>query len=203
MTTLKPVLAVDCDDVLLEFMWALFQFLNQRLGRNYTYEELTSYNLADFLFLSEEEKQEHVEEFYRSSVFDDLLPIEGAAEAMRELMLMCRLVVVTSRHPEHEPKTLANLGRHYPSVFSETHHLGHYDRKLRPEEKLSKGLICQRIGAIGCIEDGPGNAHEIAKHGVPVILPDRPWNRGEFPPLVKRVHSWQEIVTTVRELTTK
>lgn len=203
MTTDKPTLGVDCDDVLLDFMRALFIYLNYRLSRNYTYEEITSYNLAEFLSLSEEVKQGYVEEFYLSAEFRKLSLIEGALEGILELVQICRPVVITSRHKEHEPHTRANLALHSLDMLQEMRLLGHYDQKVRPEDRLSKGLICKEMSAIGCIEDGPGNALEIAAHGVPVILPDRPWNRGVSSPLIMRVFSWPEIVTEAKRLINK
>jgi uncharacterized HAD superfamily protein len=203
MTITLPRVGVDCDDVLLDFMRALFVYLNQRLNLAFTYEELISYNLAEFLSLSEEVKQAYVEEFYGTSAFCELVPIEGAIDAIRELVHMCELVVITSRHKEHETHTRNNLELHYPQIFRELHLLGHYDKKVRPENRESKGVVCKRMGIIACIEDGPGNAREIAEAGVPVILPDRPWNQGEFPPLVQRVYSWPEIVACVRALINK
>lgn len=196
MITQKPIVAVDCDDVLLDFMRALFTYLNRRLKLNFAYEDLVSYNLTLLLSLPEAEKQAYVEEFYLSPAFRELLPIEGAVEAMHELAAHYRLVVLTARHKGHRMHTRVNLRQHYrPRTFGKMELLGHYDKELHPKDRESKGAACRRIGAMACIEDSVENARDIAAHGVPVIMPDRPWNQGSLPALVKRTHSWPEIVT--------
>ncbi|HUC01922.1 MAG TPA: hypothetical protein VMA75_03380 [Candidatus Paceibacterota bacterium] len=49
-------------------------------------------------------------------------------------------------------------------------------------------------GATIMIEDHMTNATVCAEAGIKVFLFDQPWNQGELPPGIERVHSWDEIV---------
>jgi uncharacterized HAD superfamily protein len=47
------------------------------------------------------------------------------------------------------------------------------------------------------IDDEPHVAEAVARIPVPVLLVDRPWNRGSLPPGVARVRSWPEVLDYV------
>lgn len=198
MQDTKPVVVIDYDDVLFHFMWSLFNYHNTHFGTSYRFEEIVSYELTTLFGCSEEEKQRRVERFYNSSHLDKLEPVEGSVEAIAELKREFTLPIVTARHEGLKRSTHHLLNKHHPDAFSEVHFLGHYH--VAPGQRVSKGIVCKTLGAIACVDDALHNAREIAAHGVPVFMPDRPWNQGPLPPGITRVHSWPEIVDGLRQI---
>lgn len=63
--------------------------------------------------------------------------------------------------------------------------------------KRLKSEVCKEIGASVLIDDALKHAEEVASHGIPVLLPDKPWNRDYTPPGVVRVQSWNDIVSWI------
>jgi hypothetical protein len=194
MSPTKEVLAWDFDDVAFPFLHTFFlKFHNERYGSSFVYEDILTYELEHVLGCDWHEKQRRVEEFYASKHHDDMLPIEGAINAAKALSLYYRHVIITARPRKFEVQTRRLLSRHCPGLFEEEiHFLDHYVFKDAP--RLSKGKKCIEIGAIACIEDGAHNVANLVEEGVPVYLPDMPWNQHVSHPLVKRIHHWEEVV---------
>jgi len=54
--------------------------------------------------------------------------------------------------------------------------------------------VCKSIGAYLLIEDAPENAVAVSDGGIPVLLPERPWNAALKHPGVTPVDSWEKAV---------
>lgn len=192
MANTKRVLAVDCDDILVEFMAPLFEFHNNRYGTTLKYEELLHFELEHFFGCGMEEKLRRILEFYLSVEHTQLVPVDGAVEALGMLSKTHIIHMVTARPIRVLKVTEALLERHFPKHFEGKHFTDHYFAK--PGERTSKADICLKLGARAFIDDGLHNAIEVARVGIPVFLYDRPWNQGELSANITRVHSWREIV---------
>lgn len=195
MTQQKKTLAWDFDDVLFPFLQTFFvTFHNAHYGSSFSFEDIFSFELEQVIGCDWHEKQRRIQEFYGSGDHEKMLPSPGALEAAEALSPYYRHVIITARPLIFEPHTRLLLGRHYPrGLFEdEIHFLDHYATKNGV--KLSKGKKCVEIGAVACIEDAPHNAKGIVEEGIPVYLPDMPWNRGVSHPLIRRVFSLSEIV---------
>ncbi len=198
MQNLKPVVVIDYDDVLFHFMRSLFHYHNTHFGTTYRFEEIVSYELTTLFGCSEEEKQRRVATFYNSTHLDELEPVEGSVEGIVALQQEFTLPIVTARHEGLKRSTHHLLEKYHPGTFEEVRFLGHYH--VEPGQRVSKGVVCKELGAIACVDDALHNAREVAEHGVPVFMPDRPWNQGSLPPGITRVHSWPEIVAGLMQI---
>jgi len=61
--------------------------------------------------------------------------------------------------------------------------------------KRLKSEVCKEIKASVFIEDSLIHSDEVAKNGVPTLLPDRPWNQDFTPEGMTRVTSRAEIIS--------
>eukprot|EP00198_Chlamydomonas_reinhardtii_P008606 XP_001697943.1 predicted protein [Chlamydomonas reinhardtii] len=178
--------AVDVDEVLGRFVFALNQFCKDHYGMEYKVGDYWIYEFAKIWHCSQERSNEIVHEFFKSQHFTDGIPvIPGALEALTRLSgADMELVVVTSRQHVIQDVTLDWLDRHYGGLF-------------------------RTIGAQVLIDDNPSYATECAAAGIRVLLYDwqgaYPWSK--LPTsgvrnreLITVVRDWAEVEAALAEL---
>ena len=164
--SIKPVIAVDIDDVLFPFVHGITDYHNTLKGANLTVDDFFSYDFAEVWGVSAEETEEIVSGFLRADQLH-LQPVDGAASALARLAGDFDIVLVTARNQVFEAETAAWLRRHLPDLFQHVVFAGnpHDGRPYRP-----KGVICRELGARYLIDDYPANLLSAAECGVKGIL---------------------------------
>ncbi len=117
----RPLIVVDADEVLLQFLAGLEDYL----GRNDLYLDLRSYQLtgnirrrADEAALTQPEVSELIKTFHATDGLD-LAPVEGAADALAALSAHAQIVVLSNIPSELASRRQANLRAHgldYPVI---------------------------------------------------------------------------------------
>lgn len=92
--------------------------------------------------------------------------IEKADFYLSVLSERFRLEVVTARNPRRVEETLGWLAINLPDVFSGVH----FNRAFGGAEELTKGEVCQRIGASYLIDDLEEHCLTAAEVGVKAFL---------------------------------
>lgn len=193
----RKKLSIDCDDVLLSFNRHFARFHNHRYGTRRRYRELFSYDMGRVWDCEPSVITSRVVEFYRSPEHTKLPPIAGAVGAIRRLARTYDLEIVTSRPIETKEAILALCGQHFPYSFQNVHFTNGFAGAPGAMARR-KSEVCLEIGAHLHIEDALSHAAEVAAAGIPVLLPDRPWNQEPEPPGVHRMHTWPEMVAWIR-----
>jgi 5'(3')-deoxyribonucleotidase len=194
----KPVIAVDFDDVLLDFNRGFLTSHNLLYGTKLTYDQLINYDNWEVVYGTDKDTMvERAKRFYHSPEHQRTLPVEGTLQAVADLAKDYSLQIVTSRPETVRDATLQWLDRHFPGLFSDFHFTNIYAAATGVQPK-NKAEVCRSIGARTLIDDALRHAREVSSSGIPVLLPDRPWNRGETPPGVHRLQTWDDIVKWIR-----
>ena len=187
-------IGIDFDDVIYGFNRQYCVFHNEKYGTNKRFEDVVTYDLDKIWGISPEECVVRVNEFYDSKYHGEAEPVPGSVDAVRRLAIDHELHLITSRRDGVKPQTISWLEKHFPNVFTGLHFTNQFggigNKKLKSE-------VCREIGASLMIEDALKYANEVASAGIPVLLLEVPWNRGETKPLVTRVHSWKDVVDHV------
>ncbi len=190
----KKRVGIDFDDVLFCCNETLQPFHNNRYGTNLTKDNVATYYLHDLWKCTKEEAYERVLEFYNSEEHASMQPLEGAVEAIHQLSKRYELFVVTARPPEAEVTT-KKLLKHFPNVFKKIHFVGTTTGK---NHTITKAEVCKQEHIDIFIDDSFHNTVNIAIIGIPTLLFNQPWNKeNALPDGVKRVYSWEEIVTEI------
>ena len=121
--------------------------------------------------------------------FNDTTLIEKADFYLSVLSERFRLEVVTARNPRRTEETLGWLAVNLPDVFSDVH----FTRSFRGlEDRVSKGYICQEIGASYLVDDLEEHCLTAAYHGVKAFL------FGSYPQVqdenIHPVQGWADVV---------
>ena len=188
----KPVLAVDFDDVLAGFNLAFAKWHNEHYGTIVEYANIYSYDMALIYDTDANTIRHRVTDF--SHNYHDLIePLDDAAPHLRLLKERYGLVLVTSRCESTKDITGQWKDLHIPEMFVGAYYGNSFSIRF-PDRQRSKLDICREIGAVAHVDDAISHANEVASGlGIPVFLPNRPWNQEPIHEKVIRVSDWEEI----------
>ena len=178
-------IAIDIDDVIVEFVRGYLEFYNKIHDTRFKIEEMYSYNLEYPLNTTEEKVIEIMFEFFETSAFDNLEFVEGVGELVSELSKNHEVFFITARSPRIKEKTRSFLEKHFPDISMNILHSGDYYG-----ERKTKAEICLDQGIKFLMEDNKIYALDCAKKGVKVFLLEKPWNKNheEHPNIIKISH---------------
>ena len=186
-----PRIGVDLDDTVIEFVAGLILFHNEKYGHAHERNQFTNWNIHETWGCTEEEGTRRIVEFYHSDHHQEIGAVPGALEALLTLSVDYDLVVITARDAIRAPLVLPLIERHFGSIFSDVHFLGH---------QMSKGDKCAELGVRFLVDDALHNAHSVGEKGIPVFLMNQPWNQGTLPRNTIRTANWQEVIARERLL---
>lgn len=168
----RLVIAIDCDDVAVDFIKPFLRFYNAKTGNNFSYNEINTYNLWEIFGCTREESIEIVREYYRTPGFGNLPINEEAVKTLNSLDKIANQFILTSRYAEAVPKTRELFARTFPAMNLPIEFAGDFQ-----EVPISKAEVCRRRKATHIIEDSAHYAIQCAKDGIIAFLIARPWNK--------------------------
>lgn len=201
----KPILAIDIDEVLAQFIPILAVYHNEIYGSNYTAESFVSYEFHRIWGGTVLECNAKVDSFFESKYFkNDIIPVPGAKEALLILKEDFELHIVTARQHRYETQTREWIQKHFPNIFTTFNFGNHYSTVGKSR---SKSQMCTEIGAIMLVDDSALYAQQCSLNGIPVILfGDYAWNRDfiiedntEISKLVTRAFDWDTTIKIIYE----
>ena len=194
---MKHKIAVDIDDVLLNFMKGLVNFYNSKYGTSFKKRDIFSYKLEESFGITKKERLRRLDEFYSSPFFSELEPIPRAQEALDFLNKENEIIIVTSREINLKKITESSLERNFKGKYSELF----YSKNYSQLGGKSKAEICLEQRASVLIEDCLMYTLDCNAKGIPAFLMDKPWNKTDLKgTLVKRVRNWKEILEKINDL---
>ncbi|MFB3816635.1 MAG: hypothetical protein ACE147_03120 [Candidatus Methylomirabilales bacterium] len=189
-------IGVDIDDVLVESLPEYTRRFGARFGYHVPVEECAWEIFRRFPEISPTQMSGFYSELEASDFLATRPAYPEAVEGLRALGAAGhRLVVVTGRLPEHLGHTERLLRREgLRDLFEELVHRAGDESAAEYKPRI---VLERRLDLL--IDD---ELHVAAAVGarVPVLLLNRPWNRGALPPGVSRVSTWAEILETVAKI---
>jgi 5'(3')-deoxyribonucleotidase len=206
------VIACDIDEVLFPYLQGYVNYYNRIHNSSLKVSDFHSYNFREVHGHSEEYIADFVYAFHDEPEFEEIEPITGSLEAVHKLQSMGELHFVTARQEAIATKTYDWIKKHFGIEKDRIHIGNHWTRSTDTvQKKRNKSDMCRQIGAHILIDDALSYASECAGIGMRVFLFDLNgeygWNKpkGEncvsFHPNITRVHSWNEVIDSIRELT--
>ena len=118
----RPIIAVDCDEVLADHMEALISWHASTYPLympKLTMDSFSSYRFSEVWGGTDQDSLNKVESFLQSRHFEEMRPLPGAAEVLRSLLGRFRFVVVTARQLNIAAATRRWLDRHFAGIFDD------------------------------------------------------------------------------------
>lgn len=189
----KKIIAVDIDEVLFPFTEEFIRSYNSKHGTKIEISQFTSYDFDGILGLPVPEKVKIVFDFIYETKDMEILPTQGAINAIEKLSESFELVVVTARDPRFERLTTDWLEEHFPGHFRGIEMVGYAPIMDKP---VTKAEVCSNLGAVALVDDSISHLSGIIEHGIDGILfGNYPWNQSEYlPPGVVRKDNWSSIL---------
>ena len=200
--TEKPVIAVDLDEVLCQFIELICRYVNDNKifgDKTYKVSDFDSYLFHHIWGGTQDETTQIVQDFLSSDYFtniDNMKPIENAYNVLLSLKPMFKFVICTSRQLRTKDITHQWINKFFPNIFDDIVFGNHFGLKGR---KISKPDLCKQLNARILIDDSSYYAKQSYSTLDYVVLFDwngqYGWNKTEKPIAdnVKRLHDWNEI----------
>lgn len=199
-------LYIDIDDVLCETAGALTHIVNQEFGKNFTYDDVTNFNLQHSFHLTPEQFQHMFEIFHREENLLNFEPIEHAVASVNVLYDQGYDISVVTGRPiatrAHSKLWLTKHGvRHHRIFFVDKY------GRMMGFEKDAETLSLNDLAKLTfdyAIEDNPDVALFLSQTmKTPVLLMDSPWNRElkqpsspDAAPII-RCYGWKKVVEQI------
>ena len=195
---MKPLIAIDIDEVLFGFTERFVAFHNRQYQTEFALHQITSTSFHTVIGGTASDDARKVGEFQLEEGNLDGEPVPRAIEVLGRLKADYELVVVTARHSVIERQTRSWLERTFPKTFSDIHFANYWDEN-RP--RRTKGEVCRELGAQIIVDDQPDYIKDCLDHDVKGILfGDYPWNQESIDhPGVRRAKDWSEVETAITE----
>lgn len=196
---LHNIIAVDVDDVILQYLAWFVLWYNNKHNAKIRYEDFMMYDLKHVLHCTPEEEISLIYEFEQSSVFQDLQPILWSQQAVSHLRQSYLLFNATARKLDIAQASIINIQKHFPGVFTDIVFGNHFGKD---GHRLSKPEMCQKLNSKTLVDDSRYHIIACAKEGIRWVLMNKKRNQGELPPLATRVHNREEAVDVIQKTKT-
>ena len=175
----KLKILCDIDGVVDDLVEQITNKYNEAYNDNLTIEQITEYNMNLF---TKPECEDVFDEFCTPELILNMNPIEGAVEAITELMREHDFYFITSTIPENVGYKNSWLKEYFP-LYTEKMLIVTYDKSVVPGDIL--------------IDDYADNLHSNVKLN---LLYNRPWNMGvQENANYKRVYDWNDILEQINK----
>jgi len=194
------IIGIDLDEVLASFVRPLLNYHNNKYGTGLTFEQVKFFSLSKVWGGTREQTDKKIWDFYNTSIFDNINPVEGAIDGIKNLAGKHKLMVITSRPDIIQEKTNTWLTKHFSDNISSVYFaFNFFHGKVKRKTKLE---MCHDLNVSILIEDCLENVKEVgeSKTNLQALLFDRPWNRKKLPKNTTRVFTWPEIVKHIEKL---
>jgi HAD superfamily hydrolase (TIGR01509 family) len=193
-------IGIDFDDVLTDTSHVLFAAMNEQLGKNVSYDEVTEYAWEPVFNISKATMQQTYRKIAQQHSFHQALPLLANAQKVLHQLKNDghQLIIISARETAELPFTTVWLKEQgLLHLFSAVIH--------RPAGEHIwenyKAAMAKEFGIDIFIEDAPQNVLSVAALKIPVIVVDAKYNRDvSFPDSVIRIKNWKEILPIIRKL---
>lgn len=188
----RLIIAIDCDDALIETTRFLVDTYNSLYGASVTLENAHSSHNPEWQSTDRQEVYRRIRSIQMSDEFGELAPTQAAVDAVHRLAANHELHLVTARHDEVAAVTHRMLGRYFKGCFTGIEHAG-------PDRP--KGEICASLKADMMIDDNLLYLESVVMGCTthPIWFGDYPWQKehSETTLPVQRCRTWQEVEDAV------
>jgi uncharacterized HAD superfamily protein len=180
-------IGVDIDGVLADSLPLWVKELNYYFKKDKGLQEIQMHNVSRIYGITVEEMLGFLHE-RGSFLMTSPQPLAGAEYYLNQLKKNHEIFIVTARDEKFARETENWLYKNN-LPYDELLFLGSHDKR--------EACLTNELNVL--IDDTLRISLEVSAVGVPVLLMDAPYNQGDLPELVYRVHSWEDIYRSITE----
>ena len=192
----RLIIAIDCDDVLIETTEYIVDVYNQQYDTSVALDKSHDQNNEQWRVPDGTLLIQRFNEIQSTEAYARLVPMPEALRVVKQLARDHELHLVTARDGSIEAITEAMLDEYLPGCFTSMEHVGR-DR--------SKGEVCQQLKADILIDDSIRNLLSALEYGLPaggaLHFGEYAWNRVEpLPEGVVTCFDWEAVEREVERI---
>mgnify|MGYP000905679520 CR=1 FL=1 len=179
----RLVIAIDCDDVLLNASQYIVDTYNRQYGTHVALATAHTSSNPDWN-AERDEVFRRLHAIQSTKSFGEIMPRLDAIKSVKSLAALHELHLVTARDEAILDVTKRMLDRHFAGCFAGIHHVG-------PDK--SKGEVCREIGATVLVDDNSRHLLDALEHEVELAIwfGDYPWQSSQqFNEHIVRAVDW-------------
>ena len=188
-------IAIDIDEVILEFVEPYMKFAESKGIMKVNYNDVYCYDFYRVLVISKDRFFEILNEFNSNGRFSEAEFINGAKKGVCFLRDNFDICFVTARPDNIREKTIDFIFKEF--VVDENRVFFSGDSLLCGKSKCE---ICNELGINLIIEDNGDDSLRYANNEMNVLLLDKPWNRHIEHEKIVRCDDWNDILSKVEEV---
>jgi len=183
----SPLIGLDLDGVLAEFVEPFVTELKKKFDIDLTRSDIISYDLAEMTGLGKTEFDRFLDTLAASGFYASLEPTHGVPSSVRSLAKLYDICILTTRPEASRRDTVRWLRRH--RIPYDALEFCEFANKVSKDDQLAV-----------FVDDNLEQAAIAAEHVGLVLLFDQPWNRANvMPGNCRRVAGWSEAVSILEK----
>ncbi len=191
---MKMKIGLDFDDVTVNTFAQIIDFYNKKFKKNHKKSDFKKHDFSEFWGISQERKNEIIDEWTKSHKPEDLKSIPGAIKSILKLAKKNKFIIITARSAKNSYRVTEWISKNLPKIKIPVMHSADFKKN----KGLTKAQLCKKLKVQILIEDADSIALECADNGTKVLLFDQPWNKLVKHSNITRVKSWKEIVKLIK-----
>jgi 5'(3')-deoxyribonucleotidase len=192
----RPIIAFDCDDVIVATGSLLVGHYNKLHG---TIVQPSDFYSKDYEHVWKAEPETAIRDLFAFLLTDEyanLPPMVGAVEVLRELADNYTLYVVTGRPDATEEATTQWIEKYLPGIFERVVFTNFFKLNDSKGVLRTKADACIELGAEYLVDDHVHHIQNVAERGLTGLLfGDLPWEQpNHLPQGAVKVKDWHELL---------
>jgi len=188
----------DLDEVLAPLLEHHCRFLSEKYNKKIDLQTFYSYNFWEHYGVSKDQAIADFFEFYGSPFFQDIRPFQGAKQELEQLAEIDAMHIITARPNVLRQSTRVFVKTYFDGLFQKIDFGNLFGKSGK---SIGKRELCFKNGIWVLVEDDPKHIVPVS-NDIPVVVPDRPWNKNIQGRNIIRAYSWKDIGNIIRELAT-
>lgn len=191
----RPIIAFDCDDVIVATGELLIDHYNKLHGTNVQPEDFYSKDYEHVWQADPETATRDLFAYLLTDAYANLPPMEGAVDTLRKLAENYTLYIVTGRPDETEQSTQGWVDKHLSGIFEKIVFTNFFKLSDSKGALRTKADVCKDIGANWLVDDHLHHIRNVTEQGITGLLfGDLPWEQLDTPtPNIIKVKDWQQL----------
>jgi len=175
-------LIIDIDNVVCNFVYAMIEYINFKLSKNFKPKDVTVWDFVDSprIDIEYDHMMELFNEFFGLKLWSNVPLYPDTKEILNWIAKNHEFIYLTNRPPEAEQNTI-DYFEHHNLPYCATHVLRSYEDDVCSGSITfinghRKAEFAKIIGADVAIEDKPKTVQEYLDEGIHVALKVEPYN---------------------------
>lgn len=191
----KPIIAFDCDDVLVATGSLLIGYYNKLHGASVQPKDFYSKDYKGVWMADSATVAHDLFTYILTDECAGLLPEDGASDVLHKLAQKYTLYIVTGRPDFTEDATNAWVNKYLPGIFEKVVFTNFFKSNDSRGATRTKADVCKELGAKYLIDDHLSHIQNVTEQGIiGLLFGNLPWEQVDVLPFhAVKIDDWDAL----------